>query len=256
VQQPDPDQPSALPAEFLLDLFMALPVLVVRLDSNGLVLAANPATERITGYTQQELLHQNWWAKLFPGRLFAQVPQFVSLTLPGPMRQDFPMALRTKAGTQRVVAFSRFHREAANEMICVGIDLTDRLNDADRTAPSPETHAPTAPDAAILEGAVVDPVAVLPAAAGTGSSDMALVNEVDECTGYMDAQIGHMLFDAQVAAAALVAALAKGPHAGDAVADVARTANALQQRHTEQLAELARHANELGDLARRSPKSA
>ncbi len=273
-------------ANFLREVFDHLPALVVLLAENGRVLAANPAATRITGYEASELTAENWWSLMFPGKLFAQVPKFVALTSPGFLRQDFPMALRTKSGRERIVAFSRFYRPAAagagQEMICIGVDLTDRLTraDCDEIQSPPLANDVSVPmgiptgdersmadrDAgdgaprdgglldAVLEGIVVDPIAVLPPAAGVGSRDTALAEEVGECTNYVESQVKHLTFDAQIAGAALAAAMTQSVsrHAGSkTLLAAAGATNALSQRHSANIDELARQFHALGDMCRK-----
>ena len=91
--------PNAQPGgEFLADLYRHLPLLVVHLTLDGTLLHANPEVQRVTGYSEGDLLGKNFWAILFPGRLFAQVPKFVSIVHPlQAFATDVPMTLRTRA---------------------------------------------------------------------------------------------------------------------------------------------------------------
>src|SRR5262249_28036445 len=148
------------------------------------VLHCNPETTRVTGYEEAELLGKNLWAILFPGKLFTQVPRFISLLNPSPMLKDIPMTIRTKAGKERVIAFSRYMHQgatpdvadaAARSFICVGMDLTDRLLDAERAqlpplegeplgqgGSAPGTFGPHVGNAGAIDGEVVTPIAISP----------------------------------------------------------------------------------------------
>src|SRR6185295_1116078 len=132
---------SQPPVTLLADVFRHLPFIVVHTTTDGTVLHMNPETTRVTGYEPGEMLGKNLFGILFPGKLFAQVPKFISLLEPSPLLKDIPMTIRTKAGKERIIAFSRyvhigpvsvFSDSAPRTFICVGVDLTDRLTDADR----------------------------------------------------------------------------------------------------------------------------
>lgn len=157
---------------FLADLYANLPVLVVRLSSDGMVLGVNPAVTEVTGYAPTDLIGRNWWGLLFPGKLFAQVPRFISPTSLQGLLRDYPMTLRTHKGDDRVVAWTRFCRELAHgrkEIVLIGQDLTDRLTDADLNALAGVADAAMGPDmdcsADALPSTVSDNGIVMPLAA-------------------------------------------------------------------------------------------
>ena len=153
---------SSPPSAFLADVYRCLPFLVIHTTTDGTVLHCNPETLRTTGYEETELVGKNLWAILFPGKLFAQVPRFISLIQPAALLRDVPMTIKTKRGDERVIAFTRhMHGGSASvnggggvdvsdtaggtrSFICIGVDLTDRLLDADR-AQLPE-HEFMSPD--------------------------------------------------------------------------------------------------------------
>ncbi len=148
-----PEAPSDAQVRFLLSLYEHLPVMVAQLTFDGHVLRSNPEFTRITGYSPADLEGKNFWALLFPGRLFAQVPRFVSAVHPSPLLRDIPMVIRTKRGQERTIAWTRFVVTSANEspcIVCVGSDLTDRLMDSDRlpnvVLPANTPCKPTLPD--------------------------------------------------------------------------------------------------------------
>ena len=96
------------PLAFLTDVFRHVPFLVIHVSTDGIVLHVNPEALRVTGYLEQELIGQNLWTLLFPGRLFAQVPRFISLISPSPLLKDVPMTIRTRNGEERIIAWSRY----------------------------------------------------------------------------------------------------------------------------------------------------
>ncbi len=166
----NPEHPDSLPAIFLAQLFSQIPVLVLRLSPEGLVLAANPEAARATGFEVKDLVGRNFWGLLFPGKLFQQVPKFLAGLKDGGSIRDRPMVMATKSGLECVVAWSRFSRKSADdkivEILCTGIDLTQRLIDADRPS-LPEftvtpNHKNVVHTADHIEGEFVQPLAVSP----------------------------------------------------------------------------------------------
>lgn len=191
------------PLAFLADVYRHLPFIVIHITTDGIVLHCNPETCLATGYEEKELLGKNLWGILFPGKLFAQVPKFISLASPSPLLKDMPMTIRTRQGSERVIAFSRFvHANAGGDadfhadagprtFICVGVDLTDRLLNADRAQLSIHDFAspPAAPadphadpansafgpqfgNAGAIDSEIVTPIAITPRALRpVGSTD-------------------------------------------------------------------------------------
>ena len=178
---------SQPPVTLLADVFRHLPFIVVHTTTDGTVLHMNPETTRLTGYEPTEMLGKNFFAMLFPGKLFAQVPKFISLIEPSPLLKDVPMTIRTKAGKERIIAFSRyvhigpvsvFSDSAPRTFICVGVDLTDRLTDADRDKLPPSfvteselgelaaSFGPNVGNAGAMDGEFVTPIAISPIGRG------------------------------------------------------------------------------------------
>jgi PAS domain S-box-containing protein len=165
---------------FHAELFAHLPVLVVRLSAAGIVLDMNAAVTRVTGYERSELLGRNWWSTLFPGKLFQQVPRFMSARSEAALFRDTPLTLRCKDGSERIVAWNRYARDAdwaalqdgktATEWVCIGTDLTQRLDDADRAAASAAIDEPPIEQGDPIEqagadqvaGDFIEPLAILP----------------------------------------------------------------------------------------------
>lgn len=85
------------------------PGLVVGISPDGTTRFTNPAVEKTTGYPPGELIGQNWWDTLFPGKSQKQVEQLRRLKLKGPAR-NVELELTTRTGETRVVAWSNIHR--------------------------------------------------------------------------------------------------------------------------------------------------
>ncbi len=181
MDQPNLPPNSAVPAqspsaELLREIYSRLPVLVVQLTVDGIVLHCNPEVVRATGYAEADLIGRNFWSLLFPGRLFAQVPKFISLMQPlQAVANEVPMTLRMRDGRERVVAWSRFlysgttgAADVAAEprsLVCIGKDLTDRLLDADNAAqPNPIHFGPPIGNIGTVDGDIIMPLAISPPA--------------------------------------------------------------------------------------------
>ncbi|MCL2647072.1 MAG: PAS domain-containing protein [Phycisphaerales bacterium] len=122
-------------SELLAAMYAHAPMIVVVMTTDGQVLHCNEAATRATGYSESELTGQNFWSLLFPGRLFAQVPRFISAVHPGQlMGKDASLMMRTRDGRERMVAWTHMRHEDANGrkmIVCFGTDLTERLLAAD-----------------------------------------------------------------------------------------------------------------------------
>jgi PAS domain S-box-containing protein len=128
-----------MPAALLAALVYHSPAITIVLSIDGIVLHCNAAACHATGFSEKELLGKNFWALLFPGKLFAQVPRFMSATHPAQLvGKDVAMVMRTRDGKERVVAWTKVVHERGGQgdaksraIICFGTDLTDRLVDSD-----------------------------------------------------------------------------------------------------------------------------
>jgi len=198
---------SPAPAKDLLaSLYQHLPVLVVHMTSDGMVLHCNPEVTRVTGYAESELVGKNFWGLLFPGRLFAQVPKFISAIHPvQALAKDVAMTLRTRDGHERTVAFSRFIYEGPTSLgggggsspedktrsiVCIGNDLTDRLLDSDKPSQlNAEPASNVAPTASTVEGELVTPLAITPPLPTPGENATAAIQQVHEFLTEMDARV-------------------------------------------------------------------
>jgi PAS domain S-box-containing protein len=227
--------PSAVPSDFLADLYRHLPMLVVHLTLDGTLLHANPEVHRVTGYAEGDLVGKNFWAILFPGRLFAQVPKFISAAHPlHTLATDVPMTLRTREGQQRIIAWSRFIHEGAStaegsttpSLVCIGKDLTDRLLEAD-TVMQPARGEAVGTEG--VDGEFVTPLAVSPPLPPSGESHVAAIEKVQDFLAGVDGRLG-----------AITSALAAAESAG--LAEVQRLGGASA---AEKLLELAARAEGL-----------
>jgi PAS domain S-box-containing protein len=217
-KQPDP-APAAVPAGISSDAFhhltaamyAHLPVLVVHMTLDGAVMNINPEAARVLGYSEAELVGRNFWAVMFPGRLFAQVPRFMSLCEPvHHFTRDVPMTLRTRDGKDRVIAWTKYPLSpppspqtgktgeallGMQSLLCMGVDLTDRLSASDlaaatgtRADAAQQPNAPLAtPEGPLtimginsegtVDGEIVAPIAISPPATGSPAVAIAQVHD-------------------------------------------------------------------------------
>ena len=105
------------------------PALVVGLSPDGITRFTNPAVEKTTGYSSNELIGKNWWSTLFPEKSDKQVEQLRQLKSKGPVR-NVELELFTRSGETRVVAWSNIHRfnesGQLEETIGFGSDITEQ----------------------------------------------------------------------------------------------------------------------------------
>lgn len=104
--------------------------LIVLTDESGTVIAANPATTRHTGFTEEELLGRPMWELLAPHQRDGAAARFATQQLP----EDGEAQLLTKDGGHRAVMFtSEVHRAGPDDPVTVvlsAIDVTDARQNA------------------------------------------------------------------------------------------------------------------------------
>lgn len=209
-RNPAPFPSSAAAQDFLHNLYLHLPLMVLQLTPEGVVTGVNPEVARVTGFPSEELVGKNLWATLFPGRLFSQVPRFISAVTPSGYMRDVPLTIRTKTGQDKIVAFTRFihvsevaegdSKSTLRRIICIGNDLTDRLTDVERTVaainampgnPADFEANPAAnAEATPIEGDIVTPIAATPPAP-SGDANHA-IDQVHEFLTLVDTRVSEL----------------------------------------------------------------
>lgn len=232
--------PPVPPQDLLADIYRHLPLLVVHLTSDGIVLHCNPEASRITGYAESELVGAFFWGALFPGKLFAQVPKFISPDgITSPLLHDRPMTIRTKNGAERIIAFTRFTRlEPADHadtgrrtIVCIGVDLTDRLIAADGIDPVEEKHfGASAGNAGAIDGEVIVPIAISPPSPLPGmTGDAGGVSNEARATAEAIREAHGLLSEVESRMAAVSGMLLHGDEA--ALAELSKTLQADENAH-------------------------
>ncbi len=97
--------------------------MIVLTTAYGTVIAANPATTRLTGYTEDELIGRPIWERLMAGEQQAGVAELYNTSQ---LPRTGEAHLRTKDGQQLAVVFSSdTHRASADAPVTVVISATD-----------------------------------------------------------------------------------------------------------------------------------
>lgn len=115
--------------DYVTRIIERTPALVVGLSPEGATRIVNPAAEKTTGFSAEEIIGKNWWRTLFPGGSYGQVEYLLKMIEEGPVR-NHAMILTTRSGEQRVVAWSIINRfdehGQLTEVIGFGTDITDQ----------------------------------------------------------------------------------------------------------------------------------
>ncbi len=126
------DANKALESEkaFTTHIVSAAPTLICALAPDGSTLSVNDAVCRVTEYSRQEILGQNWWPLFYPGKEYAQVEQlYKDFDMLGQVT-NYEMTLTTKHGEQRVISWNSVNRydDQGNlqEIIGIGADITEQ----------------------------------------------------------------------------------------------------------------------------------
>jgi PAS domain S-box-containing protein len=136
--------------EFAEQLITSANVMVVGRDASGRVTIFNTTAERISGYSRQEVLGQDWCRLTVPDDLMEQAQGMCGYR----SRDDIPLTLelplRTKTGQERIISWNNSVIEAPNgvrsaasdssaasasvvSVVSFGIDVTERWEmDAER----------------------------------------------------------------------------------------------------------------------------
>lgn len=100
----------------------------IRLD--GTTEYVNPEIEQITGYSQEEIIGNNWWDIFYPGDLYAQVEKLFN-DIQNNDVHHYRMSLRTKHGDSRIIEWDSYNVYNENGSLLyingIGIDITERV---------------------------------------------------------------------------------------------------------------------------------
>lgn len=110
------------------DIIYGSPALIIGIRNSGNCSFVNPATLNTILYNKKEIIGQNWWKKLYPGKYYEQVTQLFEDVKNGEV-VDYEMTLVRKDGVERVVSWnslSFFDKNGATtEIVGFGNDVTE-----------------------------------------------------------------------------------------------------------------------------------
>ena len=116
--------------EFAENLIRTANVIFVRLDYNGNVVQMNEVAEKITGYSQVEVLGRNWFETLVPRQHYPYVWEtFEQITSSGNVPDIFENPILTKDGEERQIIWKNNTVLEGGRVIgtiSFGMDITER----------------------------------------------------------------------------------------------------------------------------------
>jgi len=104
-------------------------VIIVGLNTDGEITLINPAGERIIGYHREELHNRNWFELIVPRERYPHVWEEFSRLGDGGLPRTFENPILTKAGEERVIAWSNnkiMEEDRVIGSISFGVDITER----------------------------------------------------------------------------------------------------------------------------------
>ena len=127
IQQRDKDLRSE--RDWSTGIVRGSPAIICGIAADGSTNFINPAGERITGYSSEELVGQNWWKLFYPDDKYEKVKKLFENFQKGDLK-DFEMILTNRSGEKRVISWNSLNVHDDNgelvEVIGFGNDITER----------------------------------------------------------------------------------------------------------------------------------
>jgi len=105
------------------------PSLICGLDENGYTTFINPVVEKITGYSEEEIIGQNFWKLLYPEEEIFHVNNLLSETVEGAVI-DYEMILTCKDGSKKNIVWNSFSKKDDDGKVLgflgFGYDITEQ----------------------------------------------------------------------------------------------------------------------------------
>lgn len=114
--------------DFSLGIISGAPYIICGLDKDGVTTFINPAGEKATGYSKEEIIGKNWWKLFYVGEQYKQVEGFFVKFTQGDV-VDYEMVMTCKNGEFRNIAWSSLsERDGDNVLRIIGFgnDITDK----------------------------------------------------------------------------------------------------------------------------------
>lgn len=124
--------------DYSASIINGTPAVICGIAPDGTTTFINPAGERITGYSSEELVGKNWWKTFYPGDEYKQVEQlFRDFEEHGNVR-DYEMVLTDRTGGKHTISWNSINRVNEKgdllEIIGFGNDITERKRAEDALA--------------------------------------------------------------------------------------------------------------------------
>ncbi|NQV03728.1 MAG: PAS domain S-box protein, partial [Bacteroidia bacterium] len=114
---------------FSRNLIQKANVIIIGLDKQGNITLVNPAAERISGYSIEELQNKNWFEVLVPLDRYQYVHDEFNRLITGGLPKLFQNPILTKSGEERFISWSNNEVMADGEIIgtiSYGLDITEQ----------------------------------------------------------------------------------------------------------------------------------
>ena len=130
--------------DYSQELINGSPNIICGISPKGLTTFVNPAGESITGYSESELIGENWWNIMYPGDDYEQVEKLFKDFASGAV-YDYQMQMTSKDGNKHTISWSSLSRcdEKGKivEIIGFGNDVTKRISLEDELRQSKKMDA-------------------------------------------------------------------------------------------------------------------
>lgn len=114
-------------------ILLTTPQIVISLDPEGRIVFANQHFCLLTGWSQEEVLGQNWFEMVIPPEVREKVRNIFGAVMRAANTLDYSVyenEIRTRGGQRRTVAWSNVltknRQGAVVDVTCLGVDLTER----------------------------------------------------------------------------------------------------------------------------------
>lgn len=115
--------------DYAENLIRTANVLMVELDASGYVRELNPAAEKITGYTREELIGCDWFETVVPRERYPEVWKVFETFMAQGAPQYYENSIFTKGGEERYIIWqnsSLLLRGQPTGTLSFGIDMTEQ----------------------------------------------------------------------------------------------------------------------------------